>query len=95
MPTSQCRVRPTKEVSRTTSPAQAKNWFVCVPFPRLCRGRLPQNWDIPSPWLARWLGKVWTAAMQPGPRPPAECADAILQEAWASDRIDGGGKRSV
>ena len=26
-----------------TSPAQAKNWFVCVPFTRLCRGRLPSK----------------------------------------------------
>ena len=35
------------EESRTTSPAQAKNWFVCGPFPRLCRGRLSPNWDAP------------------------------------------------
>ena len=41
------RVRPTKGVSRTTSPAQARKWYADEPIFRLCRGRLPQNWAAP------------------------------------------------
>ena len=45
-------VRPTKGVSRTTSPAQARQWSADEPIFRLCQGRLPKIGPHPAASLA-------------------------------------------